>query len=707
MGQVQNKHRKAIKKIRRNAPRQVHVTGEITIEAREGGDLTPSFEIHAYNGGTLRVNGFEYPVVVELATASFEGTEQTYINRHHDQKRELGHTTERKIDQTGIYVAGVFSHENTDTVEIITASRRGKRFKASIEASFPPAQFVPRGKTVTVNNQKFIGPVYVARDATITGVAILTRAADMGSNVKIAAKEGSEMLNEQLKDFIEAQGFDCESLDEKQLGVFSEMMSLKAGSVETETVKAGAMDFSEIRRKSQQIAAEEAERQSDIRRICASHGEPEIELADGETHSLAAHAIRNNLSAKETLLEAKLYQADKQAGGGYAPAIHSAPEEDTRVIEAAMLLSNSNVTPDELTKNRWYSEQEIDQAVSAKYQGYRYSRLAHTVMKAAGVYHPPGQLDDNFIEASVKAQRKLEATGSGFTTLSLPGIMRNVASKSMLAAFGRGTSIVPFLFGRTSASDFKAMYSYRLEGSGMLDQLPKDGEIKHGKLVESEYTKKLETYAKMLAFTRQDIINDDLGALTNVTSMLGVMAWKAREFMAIQTLTSSSMFSAENGNLLTGNSLSIEGLTTSSAAFDAQVDADGLPISIDGNRILAPASQKVILNQLQNQTEIRDGGEGISFTNNPHAGTFVGLASPWLDNAIATNNDADRSKTWYRFADPATTPAFEIMYLNGRDTPTIQSAETDFNTLGFQWRCYWDMATGECDPRFAQKNVGA
>lgn len=701
------RHRKAIKKIRRNAPREVHVTGEITIEAREGGDQTPSFEIHAYNGGTLRVAGFEYPVVVELSTAKFEATEQTYINRHHDQKRELGHTTERRIDQTGIYVNGVLSHDNADTREIIVAAQRGKRFKASIEASFPPAQFVPRGKSVQVNNQKFLGPVYVARDATVTGVAILTRAADMGSNVKIAAKEGSSIMNAELKNFIEAQGFDVETLDEKQLGVFDEMMQLKAASSETTVQASAPVDFTAIREKSQQIAADEAERQSDIRRICAQYGEPEIELADGNMYSLAAHGIRNNMSAKEVLLEAKLYQADQKAGGGYAPAVHSDPEEDTRVIEAAMILSNSNVTPDELTKNRWYTEQEVDQAVSSKYQGYRYSRLAHTVMKAAGVYHPAGKLDDSFIEASVKAQRKLEATGSSFTTLSLPGIMRNVASKSMLAAFGRGTSIVPFLFGRTSASDFKAMYAYRLEGSGMLDKLPKDGEIKHGKLVESEYTKKLETYAKMLAFTRQDIINDDLGALTNVTSMLGVMAWKAREFMAVQTIATSSMFSTQNGNLLTGNDLSIAGLTASQAAFDAQVDADGLPISIDGNRILAPASLKVILSQLQNQTEIRDGGTGVSFTNNPHAGTFVGLASPWLDNAIATNNDANRSKTWYRFADPSQTPAFEIMYLNGRDTPTIQSAETDFNTLGFQWRCYWDMATGECDPRFAQKNVGS
>jgi hypothetical protein len=160
----------------------------MSIEASAEGEKTPTFEMVAYNGGKLRVGGFNHPVVVELQTAEFEGTDQTYVNRHHDQKRELGHSTERRILPTGIYFSGVFSHDNEDTKEIIVASKRGKKFKASIEASFPPARFVQRGQSAVVNGKRHQGPFYIARNAVITGVAILTRAADMDSNVQIAAE---------------------------------------------------------------------------------------------------------------------------------------------------------------------------------------------------------------------------------------------------------------------------------------------------------------------------------------------------------------------------------------------------------------------------------------------------------------------------------------------------------------------------------------
>jgi hypothetical protein len=191
--------------------------------------------------------------------------------------------------------------------------------------------------------------------------------------------------------------------------------------------------------------------------------------------------------------------------------------------------------------------------------------------------------------------------------------------------------------------------------------------------------------------------------------MLGTMAFKAREYAATQTLVNSTMFSLANGNLITSNDLSINGLTASAAAFDAQTDADGLPISVDGPRILAPSSLKVVTAQLQNQLEIRDTDvdNGKQFINNPHAGSFVGFNTPWLDNSIATSADPNRSKTWYRFSDPTVTPAFEVVYLNGNDSPVIQSAESDFNTLGMQFRCYFDFGFGESDPRYAQKNVGA
>lgn len=678
-----------------------------TLEAEEGS--YPSFNIMAYRGDALWVNGFKYPVVTELSTAKFENQEQTYINRHHDQTRELGHTTSREITAEGIKVAGVFSHDNDDTREIVEASRRGKKFKASIEASFPPAKFVKRGRSVVVNGRRISGPFYIAKNAEITGVAILTRAADMSSDVQIAAKERN--MDPNLHSYIEQAGFDPETLSDDQLAHFSTEFE-KANQPKEEVKMASKVNdlaWDEIRQKACEEQAAQAEYRSDVRRICAEYGEPEITLEDGSVVNLEAHSLRNETPLSEVKLQAALHQASIKSGlaAGGSFAVHDAGkhDEDTEVIECALGLSSQGFTPEDIQKNGWYNEKTVNLALDSRYRGYRPSRLIQQAFAKAGIYHQAGRFDDEYISNMVRANNKLEAA-QGFTTVSIPRILSNVQNKALLAAYRRAESMVPFCFGTASTSDFKPMYTYQLEGSGMLEQVGADGEIKHGKIVESEYFKSLETYAQMLAWTRKMMLNDDLSALSRTSTMLGVASFKAREYAATQFLANSSLFSVQNGNLLTGNPLGIDGLTASGVAFDGQTDFDGLPISVDGPRILAPASLKVITSQLQNQTEIRDNDNGKVFINNPHAGTFSAFNSQWIENPVA-NSTANANVTWYRFADPTQTPAFEVLYLNGNDAPSISSEPTAFNTVGgMQFKAIFDFGFGESDHRYAQKCVG-
>jgi hypothetical protein len=51
--------------------------------------------------------------------------------------------------------------------------------------------------------------------------------------------------------------------------------------------------------------------------------------------------------------------------------------------------------------------------------------------------------------------------------------------------------------------------------------------------------------------------------------------------------------------------------------------------------------------------------------------------------------------------------AIEIAYLRGRRQPTIESGESDFNTLGMQWRGYFDFGVAMQDSRAAVKSKGA
>ena len=70
-------------------------------------------------------------------------------------------------------------------------------------------------------------------------------------------------------------------------------------------------------------------------------------------------------------------------------------------------------------------------------------------------------------------------------------------------------------------SDFKQVTSYRLNGAFAYDEIGPAGELKAGDVSEESFTNQVKTYGKMFSVTRQDIINDDLGALSALPTRIG------------------------------------------------------------------------------------------------------------------------------------------------------------------------------------------
>ena len=47
-----------------------------------------------------------------------------------------------------------------------------------------------------------------------------------------------------------------------------------------------------------------------------------------------------------------------------------------------------------------------------------------------------------------------------------------------------------------------------------------------------------------------------------------------------------------------------------------------------------------------------------------------------------------------------------MVFLNGQESPTIESTDADFSTLGIQLRGYHDFGVAKQDPRAAVKAAG-
>jgi hypothetical protein len=207
----------------------------------------------------------------------------------------------------------------------------------------------------------------------------------------------------------------------------------------------------------------------------------------------------------------------------------------------------------------------------------------------------------------------------------------------------------------------------------------------------------------LLSIDRRDIINDDLGAITSVPLKSGRSSGLTiNEVFWTIFLKNATFFTAANKNYLAGadTALSIDGLTKAEVAFMDQVDGDGKPIGLMPAIMLVPTSLSAIGTQLYKSLELRNTASDTKYPiANPHQGKFRVEVSRYLGNSRYTGSS---QKAWYLMADPKDLPLIEVAFLNGNESPTIESTEADFHILGVQMRGYHDFGVALQDPSVAR-----
>jgi len=673
------------------------------IEAAAGADAPPlrRFSMVAYTGGAMALAGWPHPVVVDLAGLQISARSRPIL-KDHNRSLIVGHTDSVAVQGSNLAVTGVISGAGPVAREIVESSRNGFPWQASLGALAERVELVPKGRKAAANGREFEGPVHIARKATLGEISFVALGADEDTSAQVAATAAD--IKEDVMDFekwLEAKGFVAADLSEaqraslqtmydteqKRPGTQGDPSSDASDANDTSEPAGGADVVSELRAQ----AAAETKRIADIRRICA-----------GKHADIEAKAIAEGWDATRTELEVLRAERPTVTGvrrGGEPPT--------GKALEAALLLKY-NVAPEDRVA-KWYDARTMEAALSRDLRRAGLHTVFHEIIRAAGGHVGITGFDDDTIRAAFVAEQRLIQAAYGFSTISLSGILSNVANKAMLAAYEAVESVVAQFCSETDVNDFKEVTRYRLTGNGVFEKVGPDGELKHATLTEESYKNRIETFGRMIALTRQMIINDDLGAFLQIPRIIGRMSALKREEAVFELLLSnpSSFFSTTNRNYVSGaeTALSIEALQLAEQKFRDQVDVDGKPILIRPALLLVPTSLAVTGRRLFNETRVNETTETgkPKPADNPFAGMFRPVVTPYLNAQGLTGSSA---KAWYLFASAADVAAIEIAYLRGRRTPTIESGETSFNTLGMQWRGYFDFGVAMQDFRAAVKSKG-
>lgn len=282
-----------------------------------------------------------------------------------------------------------------------------------------------------------------------------------------------------------------------------------------------------------------------------------------------------------------------------------------------------------------------------------------------------------------------KALRAAFSNANIPDVLSNIAHKFVMAGFGAVGDDWRKVSRPISVVDFKEVKGVRLVMGGVLKPLAKGGELQHVDLSDDTRSVKAATKGSIVGITREDLINDDLSVLSLVPERFGQMSGRTINkdvFGAISTTIS------DYGANTTG-AMSLDALAAAYAMAMTIKDGQGDPLGPLPDKILCAPSSFILAKGIY-QSEHIVNGAGKSARDNVMRNMLEPVTSPYLSG----------TKYWLF---NSTFPLVDVAFLNGRQTPVIETADVDFTQLGIQMRCYFDYGPSKGETKAALISTGA
>lgn len=692
-------------------------TNPLKINAAAGEGKPKRFEILAYSGGLLPVDNFQNPVVVDLAGLQIVGNVPILLDHEKSVNATLGFTDLIENDGKSIRMSGKITGSGAAVDSVLTAAAAGHDWQASIGCLVQTTEEIPAGQTVTVNGQEFTGPVIVARAALLRETSVLPVGADPQTTVRLAAQAARLLKGSETMDFsawLESMGIDPSKLTSDDLAAMQLAYETKTKAAAPPVPAAAAPAAAPVP-SAPILPTAAGVKQMDIQASMADYRKTmaveqrriaEIQAKAAGHPMICAKAIEEGWSTDKVELEVLRTLNARTRVTSFSTAQNS-PENIGQVLEAAVCMNRriSNV-------EKQFDDKTLQAAHSQFRGGVGLQQVIILAAQASGMSIPVG-----FRISSTSAWKQIvdhvrgQNLNAAFSTVSLPGILGNVANKELLQGYMEDDQTWREVAVIKSVSDFKTVTSYRLLDNMTYEKLGAGGKIKGGTIGEESYTRQADTYAKMFSLTRQDIINDDLGAFDDLRSRLGRgSARKLREVFWTTFLSNASTF------WTTAKTNYIEGATT-----NLGTDGVGLGLAVKayrtrtspsadgGKRLGGMAKTLLVPPELETTADLlytaRNVGNVKVSDGNTHAGKYAPIVATELSDSAYTGYSAT---AFYLLGDKGEVGSpVVVSFLNGQESPTVETSDADFDTLGVQFRGYHDFGCDQAEYLAGIKSKGA
>jgi len=445
---------------------------------------------------------------------------------------------------------------------------------------------------------------------------------------------------------------------------------------EVSFVTLGADDATSAR-----IAAEEAEELSMADNATQTPAEEPIVAAAVEAPASVAVEAPKVEAAESDMLKATIETLTKKVEDmqkviatreSRAPAVHVVEEvKNDKVIEAALCLQGGLPNADKA-----FDARTLEAAEKIK----RTTGLGEVMIEAARAngYTGSSRISAGNVEPVLKA---------AFATHDISNLLGALVNKFLLNGFNAVESSWQEISAVRSVNDFKAINLLRLNGDMKFKKVGNAGELKMAQASDTRRSVAADTYGISTALTRQDMISDDLNALSQIPQRMGRGAALAMNEAIWSEFQSSNDTYYQKATAAAGNALSLSSLKTATTAFRKLNDPDGNPLGIAPRVLLVPPELEITAAELMTSALLISGNT----TKEPNANVLQGRYRVVVSNYLTS------SSTWWLAADSVDLPALDVVFLNGQQAPTIEQVAPDYQLLGVAIRGFFDFGVTKAE----------
>ncbi|PQO21791.1 peptidase U35, partial [Rhodobacteraceae bacterium WD3A24] len=286
------------------------------------------------------------------------------------------------------------------------------------------------------------------------------------------------------------------------------------------------------------------------------------------------------------------------------------------------------------------------------------------------------------------------------STSDFAAILANVANKTLRSAYERTPRTFTAWARQTSLTDFKPVNRTQLSGAPDLKKVAEDAEFTYGTMKDGKEVYQLATYGRIIAVTRQTLIDDDLDAFTRVPAAFGAAAADLESDIVYAILSANpnmgdgvALFHADHSNLAgSGTKVTEAALAAAYRAFGQQKGLEERLISILPQYIIVPPGSRSVEARKQLTATTPSSAGDV----NPFAGRMQVVEEPRL--IPSSGNDP-----WYLAADPNRIDTIEFAYLDGQQGVYTET-RTGFEKDGVEIKARHDFTAKAIDHRGLYKN---